>query len=115
MDDHGGCTGIFFMDKTVTGLFQKVGDLIDLPFPLSVKNPFYIGVRISQRMCLAGIPKAGYETYVRPFVVCRACAEEEQRQWFDFKKTPEGQCECVFFDGCFILREPPKDRANGAL
>ncbi|MGD8389657.1 MAG: hypothetical protein PVG49_21095 [Desulfobacteraceae bacterium] len=48
----------------------------------------------TERMCLAGIPKAGYETYVRPFVVCRACAEEHMREWVGFRKTPEGQHEC---------------------
>jgi len=51
----------------------------------------------TERMHISGIPAAGHGTFERPIVYCRACAEENMREWVGFRRTPEGQSECSTF------------------
>jgi len=43
---------------------------------------------------LASVPVS--EILEKPFVVCRACLEETEREWEEFLETDEGQYECAF-------------------
>lgn len=63
---------------------------------LSEEDVGFQEVDETSRICLPGIPKAGHEILRRPFVVCRACVEEVEREWEAFTKTPEFEYECAF-------------------
>lgn len=63
---------------------------------LSDEDVGFDSVEETRRMWIVGCPKAGYQVYVRPFVVCRACAEQTEREWEAFIEGPAGQMECAF-------------------
>jgi len=53
-------------------------------------------IRRDVRCRVPGQLRSGLEIHLKPFLVCRACIEETERDQEAFMKTPEFEVECAF-------------------
>lgn len=66
-----------------------------------IRNSMDIGmvdIEVQSRSVFPGCKEKEY--IKKPFVICQSCLDETERQWEEFKKTPEYEYECSFIRFC---------------